>query len=67
MITQLPHVSHTKNDGQTNGNIDLSGDVHMVVQLDSGEVARATYPKIKILQNQDIQLKGQTTGNMYGY
>lgn len=67
MITQLPHVSHTKNGGQTNGNIDLSGDVHMVVQLDSGEVARATYPKIKILQNQDIQLKGQTTGNMYGY
>lgn len=67
MITQLPHVSHTQNSGQTNGNIDLSGDVHMVVQLDSGEVARATYPKIKILQNQDIQLKGQTTGNMYGY
>ena len=67
MITQLPHVSHTQNSGQTNGGIDLSGDVHMVVQLDSGEVARATYPKIKILQNQDIQLKGQTTGNMYGY
>lgn len=67
MITQLPHVSRTQNGGQTNGNIDLSGDVHMVVQLDSGEVARATYPKIKILQNQDIQLKGQTTGNMYGY
>lgn len=67
MITQLPHGSHIQNGGQTNGNIDLSGDVHMVVQLDSGEVARATYPKIKILQNQDIQLKGQTTGNMYGY
>lgn len=67
MITQLPHVSHTKNGGQTNGNIDLSGDVHMVVQLDSGEVARATYPKIKMLQNQDIQLKGQITGNTYVY
>ena len=67
MITQLPHVSHTQNGGQTNGNIDLSGDVHMVVQLDSGEVARATYPKIKMLQNQDIQLKGQITGNTYVY
>lgn len=67
MITQLPHASRTQNGGQTNGNIDLSGDVNMVVKLDSGEVARATYPKIKILQNQDIQLKGQTTGNMYGY
>ncbi|MHB9648390.1 aggregation-promoting factor C-terminal-like domain-containing protein [Weissella paramesenteroides] len=67
MITQLPHVSHTKNGGQTNGNIDLSGDVHMVVQLDSGEIAQATYPKIKMLQNQDIQLKGQITGNTYVY
>lgn len=67
MITQLPHGSHTQSGGRTSGSIDLSGDVHMVVQLDSGEVARATYPKIKILQNQDIQLKGQTTGNMYGY
>jgi tape measure domain-containing protein len=67
MITQLPHGSHIQNGGQANGNIDLSGDVHMVVQLDSGEVARATYPKIKMLQNQDIQLKGQITGNTYVY
>lgn len=50
-----------------NGGVDLSGDVHMTIQMDSGEVARATYPKIKILQNQEIQLKGQTTGNTYGY
>ena len=39
----------------------------MVVQLDSGEIARATYPKIIMLQNQDIQLKGQITGNTYVY
>ena len=67
MIAQVPHGSHAQSVNQSNGGIDLSGDVHMVVQLDSGEVARATYPKIKVLQNQDIQLKGQTTGNMYGY
>ncbi|ORI79589.1 tape measure protein [Leuconostoc mesenteroides] len=51
----------------TNGGIDLSGDVHMTVQLDSGEIARATYPKIKVLQNQEIQMKGQVTGNTYVY
>ena len=67
MIAQVPHGSHAQSVNQSNGGIDLSGDVHMVVQLDSGEVARATYPKIRVLQNQDIQLKGQTTGNMYGY
>ena len=67
MIAQLPHDSHIQGTGQSNGGIDLSGDVHMVVQLDSGEIARATYPKIKMLQNQDIQLKGQITGNTYVY
>ena len=67
MIAQVPHGSHAQSVNQSNSGIDLSGDVHMVVQLDSGEVARATYPKIRVLQNQDIQLKGQTTGNMYGY
>lgn len=67
LIAQVPHGSHAQSVSQSNGGIDLSGDVHMVVQLDSGEVARATYPKIRVLQNQDIQLKGQTTGNMYGY
>ena len=51
----------------TNGGVDLSGDVHMTVQLDSGEIARATYPKIKVLQNQEIQMKGQVTGNTYVY
>ena len=67
MIAQVPHGSHAQSVNQSNGGIDLSGDVHMVVQLDSGEVARATYPKIKMLQNQDIQLKGQITGNTYVY
>lgn len=67
LIAQVPHESHAQSVNQSNGGVDLSGDVHMVVQLDSGEVARATYPKIRVLQNQDIQLKGQTTGNMYGY
>lgn len=67
MIAQVPHGSHAQSVSQSNGGVDLSGDVHMVVQLDSGEVARATYPKIKMLQNQDIQLKGQITGNTYGY
>ena len=67
MIAQVPHGSHAQSVNQSSGGIDLSGDVHMVVQLDSGEVARATYPKIKMLQNQDIQLKGQITGNTYVY
>ena len=67
MIAQVPHGSHAQSVNQSNGGIDLSGDVHMVVQLDSGEIARATYPKIKMLQNQDIQLKGQITGNTYVY
>lgn len=67
LIAQVPHGSHAQSVSQSNGGVDLSGDVHMVVQLDSGEVARATYPKIRVLQNQDIPLKGQTTGNMYGY
>lgn len=67
MIAQVPHGSHAQSVSQSNGGVDLSGDVHMVVQLDSGEVARATYPKIKMLQNQDIQLKGQITGNTYVY
>lgn len=67
LIAQVPHGSHAQSVSQSNGGVDLSGDVHMVVQLDSGEVARATYPKIKMLQNQDIQLKGQITGNTYVY
>jgi len=50
-----------------NGGIDLSGDVHMTIKMDSGEVARATYPKIKVLRDQEFQLKGQTTGNTYDY
>lgn len=64
-----PQPSFSGNAGAfgNGGSVDLSGDVHMVIQMDSGEVARATYPKIKIMQNQEIQLKGQRTGNTYGY
>lgn len=66
VMSQQPAIAGG-NTYSNNGGVDLSGDVHMTIQMDSGEVARATYPKIKILQNQEIQLKGQTTGNTYGY
>ncbi|ADG41484.1 phage related protein: putative minor tail protein [Leuconostoc kimchii IMSNU 11154] len=66
VMSQQPAIAGG-NTFNNNGGVDLSGDVHMTIQMDSGEVARATYPKIKILQNQEIQLKGQTTGNTYGY
>ncbi|MBZ5995350.1 C40 family peptidase [Leuconostoc gelidum subsp. gasicomitatum] len=66
VMSQQPAIAGG-NTFNNSGNVDLSGDVHMTIKMDSGEVARATYPKIKILQNQEIQLKGQTTGNTYGY
>lgn len=64
---QQPIIAGSSAMQSTNGGVDLSGDVHMTVQLDSGEIARATYPKIKVLQNQEIQMKGQVTGNTYVY
>lgn len=54
-------------EGQVAGNQAISGDMTISVQLDSNTIARATYPKISILRNQEIQLKGQTTGNTYVY
>ncbi|MBP5833249.1 tape measure protein [Lactiplantibacillus plantarum] len=54
-------------EGQTVGSQAISGDMTISVQLDSNTIARATYPKISILRNQEIQLKGQTTGNTYVY
>ncbi|MCB5223060.1 tape measure protein [Lactiplantibacillus pentosus] len=54
-------------EGQAVGNQAISGDMTISVQLDSNTIARATYPKISILRNQEIQLKGQTTGNTYVY
>ena len=54
-------------EGQFAGNQAISGDMTISVQLDSNTIARATYPKISILRNQEIQLKGQTTGNTYVY
>ncbi|WP_227005699.1 tape measure protein [Leuconostoc citreum] len=67
IVAQQPAI--VGHGGQFSGNsgIDLSGDVHMVITMDSGEVARATYPKIQVLQNQEIQMKGQRTGNTYAY
>lgn len=54
-------------EGQLIGNQAIGGDMTISVQLDSNTIARATYPKISILRNQEIQLKGQTTGNTYVY
>lgn len=67
ITSQQPIIAGSSALQSANGGIDLSGDVHMTVQLDSGEIARATYPKIKVLQNQEIQMKGQVTGNTYVY
>ncbi|MBZ1505956.1 transglycosylase SLT domain-containing protein [Leuconostoc mesenteroides] len=67
ITSQQPIIAGSSAMQSANGGIDLSGDVHMTVQLDSGEIARAVYPKTKILQNQEIQLKGQVTGNTYVY
>lgn len=67
ITSQQPIIAGSSAMQSANGGIDLSGDVHMTVQLDSGEIARATYPKIKVLQNQEIQMKGQVTGNTYVY
>lgn len=54
-------------EGQALGSKAISGNMTISVQLDSNTIARATYPKISILRNQEIQLKGQTTGNTYVY
>lgn len=67
VMSPQPSFSGSAGAFGNGGSVDLTGDVHMVIQMDSGEVARATYPKIKIMQNQEIQLKGQRTGNTYGY
>ncbi|WP_270340190.1 tape measure protein [Leuconostoc mesenteroides] len=67
ITSQQPIIAGSSAMQSASGGIDLSGDVHMTVQLDSGEIARATYPKIKVLQNQEIQMKGQVTGNTYVY
>lgn len=67
ITSQQPIIAGSSTMQSANGGLDLSGDVHMTVQLDSGEIARVTYPKIKMLQNQEIQMKGQATGNTYAY
>ncbi|MCK8605134.1 tape measure protein [Leuconostoc citreum] len=67
IVAQQPAIAGHGSQLNSNSGIDLSGDVHMVITMDSGEVARATYPKIQVLQNQEIQMKGQRTGNTYAY
>ena len=67
IVAQQPVIAGHGGQFNSNSGIDLSGDVHMVITMDSGEVARATYPKIQVLQNQEIQMKGQRTGNTYAY
>lgn len=67
ITNQQPIIAGSSTMQSANGGIDLSGDVHMTVKLDSGEIARITYPKLKVLQNQEIQMKGQVTGNTYVY
>ncbi|MGB2575108.1 tape measure protein [Leuconostoc citreum] len=67
IVAQQPAIAGHGGQFNGNGGIDLSGDVHMVITMDSGEVARATYPKIQVMQNQEIQMKGQRTGNTYAY
>lgn len=67
IVAQQPAIVGHNSQFNGNGGIDLSGDVHMVITMDTGEVARATYPKIQVLQNQEIQMKGQRTGNTYAY
>ncbi|GDZ83125.1 hypothetical protein LCIT_03670 [Leuconostoc citreum] len=67
IVAQQPAIAGHGSQFNSNSGIDLSGDVHMVITMDSGEVARATYPIIQVLQNQEIQMKGQRTGNTYAY
>ncbi|CAH1854699.1 tape measure protein [Convivina praedatoris] len=61
-----PIIAGVNSKHPNNGGVDLSGDVNLTVELDSGQIAQATYPKIKMLQNQDIQLKAQARGSIYG-
>lgn len=66
LIGQQPIVAGTSSMGQPNGGIDLSGNVTMKINMDGNEIAQITYPKFKMLQNLDVQMTGQKTGNIYG-
>lgn len=48
------------------GNVDLSGDTKVVLNVDGQTFAQQIYPKIKMIQNMDIQLTGQAKGAIYG-
>lgn len=44
------------------GGVDLSGDTQLIINLDSAEIASKTWPKIKMLQNLDVQTTGMARG-----
>lgn len=66
LIGQQPIVVGASSMGQSSGGIDLSGNVTMKINMDGNEIAQITYPKFKMLQNLDVQMTGQKTGNIYG-
>ncbi|MCT3069077.1 hypothetical protein EFN45_03045 [Leuconostoc citreum] len=66
IMGQQPIIAGTSGVQLSSNGIDLSGDVTMTINMDSNEIAQRTYPKIKMLQNLDVQMTGQKTGNIYG-
>ncbi|MDI6497121.1 tape measure protein [Leuconostoc suionicum] len=66
IMGQQPIIAGTSGVQLASNGIDLSGDVTMTINMDSNEIAQRTYPKIKMLQNLDVQMTGQKTGNIYG-
>lgn len=48
------------------GSVDLSGNTTLNVNIDGQTFAQQIYPKIKSIQNMDIQLNGQAKGAIYG-
>lgn len=56
---QVTPTSHTVNSSQSNNaSVKVEGDTVISVQLDSDTIARATYPKQKLMQAQEITIAG---------
>lgn len=56
---QVTSTPHTINNSQpNNASIKVEGDTVIRVQLDSDTIARATYPKQKLMQAQEITIVG---------
>lgn len=56
---QVTPTSHTVNSNQSNNaSVKVEGDTVISVQLDSDTIARATYPKQKLMQAQEITIAG---------